>query len=165
MSDIEVKVTEATDETISPYGRLIDITGKKPTFDSEVFRYWDAVGEVDCAGKVSFGVVESYPGVMEAVNLERHAMTSETLIPTETDIVLVVGAATDDEQADLSKVAAFRIPVGKAVTLRPGTWHYVPLVEEGAGKTIVVFRAGTPDSDLLVDEFKETRGQTIRVVV
>lgn len=164
MSEIEVKLQEVDAENLRPYGSLIDPTGKKADFASEVFSYWDALGAVDAAGRISFGMVESYPGPMVAVNLERHSLTAETLVPVDTDIVLVVGAPTSDDKADLSSVGAFRVPKGKAVTLRPGTWHYVPLVRGQVGKTMIVFRAGTPNDDLLVDDFQKDSGRTIRIV-
>lgn len=164
MSEIQVKVQEVTEENIRPYGTLIDTNGKKADFVSEAFSYWDALEVVETAERISFGIVESYPGPMAAVNLERHSMTSETLIPLDVDIVLVVGVPTNGGRADTTSVDAFRIPRGKAVTLGVGTWHYVPLVRDRPGKTMVVFRAGTPSDDLLVDDFEETRGEVIRVL-
>jgi len=164
VSEIEVKLQEVSDENVVPYGTLIDASGKTPSFNSDVFSYWDALNEVDSSGRVSFGMVESYPGPIVAVNLERHSLTSETLVPIDADIVLIVGKKTDGDVADLASVSALRIPQGKAVTLHAGTWHYVPLVRERTGRTMIVFRSGTPNDDLLVDDFKETRDQIIRVV-
>ena len=94
MSEIRVEVQEVTEENLGPYGTLIDTNGRKANFVSEVFSYWDALEVVEVAGGVSFGIVESYPGPMTAVNLERHTKTGETLIPLDVDIVLVVGVPT-----------------------------------------------------------------------
>ncbi|HUX22759.1 MAG TPA: ureidoglycolate lyase [Spirochaetia bacterium] len=162
MNEIEVATQEISKKNIRAFGSLIEIEGKSANFASGVFSYWDALDVVETSGQVSFGMVESYPGPLVAVNLERHTRTAETLIPMDGDITLILGKATSGTTADLESVAAFRVPLGKAVTLKPGTWHYVPLSGDKVVKTMVVFRAGTPDDDLLVDDFEQTRHLIIR---
>ena len=163
MEEVAVFVKDVTLENFAAYGNLIDSANKTADAASAVFDYWDGLGEVKAEGKVSFGMVRSHPGPLVATNLERHLKTSETLIPMTGEITLVVAAATESAAADLSSAAAFKVPQGKAVTLKPGTWHYVPMHADKEVKTMVVFRAGTPGDDLLVDDFSKNRGVVVRV--
>lgn len=164
MGDFEVKLQTISGDNFAAYGSLIETNGRAASFSSEVFSYWDALNAVAFDGSVSFGILESYPGPSVAVNLERHVRTSETLVPLDGEVVLVVGQPTSGETADLRTVAAFRISQGRAATLNPGVWHYVPLAVDKTSRTMVVFRLGTPEEDLLVDEIEATRGKTIRVI-
>lgn len=163
MNDLFIPLKDVGHENIAPYGALIDTEVRRPDASSAIFDYWDRLGEVDAAGRVSFGVVRSHPGPLVVVNLERHAKTSETLIPMDGEIVLVVAAVTTSDSADLGSLSAFRVPQGYAVTLRPGTWHYVPLNERQEVKTMVVFRSGTSHDDLLVDDFLHERDTRVTV--
>lgn len=163
MNEIEVSLNEISRENIADYGTLID-TGDRPAdFSSEVFSYWDGLDAITAEGRVSFGILESYPGPLVAVNMERHTRTTETIIPLDGDIILVLCRPTDEARADLDSAAAFRIPAGKAVTLKTGTWHYVPLVADRPVKAMIVFRAGTPNDDLFVDEIEREGRRVIRV--
>lgn len=163
MNEIEVQLNEISQENIADYGTLIDSEGRQADFSSKVFSYWDRLDAVAVEGRMSFGVLESYPGPLVAVNMERHTRTTETIIPLDGEIILVLCPPTEEARADLDSVAAFRIPAGKAVTLKAGTWHYVPLVADRTVKTMIVFRAGTPNEDLFVDEIEQERHQVVRV--
>jgi ureidoglycolate lyase len=163
MTEMRIAIEEANQEKVKPYGNLIDTEKAVPNAHGAVFDYWDGLGEMEIEGKISFGMVQSHPGPLVATNLERHLKTSEGLIPITGDIVLVVGAATSNGHADLSTVKAFRIPQGKAILLHPGTWHYVPLNQAQEVKTMVVFRFGTAQNDLHVDDFSKERNVTIQI--
>lgn len=163
MNEIEAPLNEISSENITDYGTLIDTAERRANFSSKVFSYWDRLDAVATEGQISFGILESYPGPLVAVNMERHTRTTETIIPLDGEIILVLCPPSDEARADLDSVAAFRIPAGKAVTLKPGTWHYVPMVAERTVKTMIVFRAGTPDEDLFVDEIEQERHRTVRV--
>lgn len=164
-NEVIVFVKDVTQENFAIYGNLIDSANKTSDVASEVFDYWDGLGEVDTEGKVAFGMVSSHPGPLIVTNLERHLKTSETLIPMTGEIVLVVAAATESVTANLSSIAAFRVSQGKAVTLKRGTWHYVPINADQEVKTMVVFRAGTADDDLFVDDFNKNHGVVVKVKI
>ena len=100
---------------------------------------------------VSFCIVESYPqGALESSTFEQHGNTPEVLIPTDGEIVLVIGLPdkADNGRIDMDSVKAFRLPAGKAVVLKPFVWHYAPMVKDRPVKTFVVFEENTPDNDL-----------------
>lgn len=166
MDTRSVRVQPATAENVAPYGTLISSEGATPAFDSPVFSFWNdlSLGEMDA---VSFGMVLTKSGDMTAPMLERHLKTTETLVPMEADIVLVLAAPSarpsPDDWPDLDTLAAVRLSPGTAITLKKGTWHYVPLIPDGTpARTLVVFRKGTPADDLEVRPLQEERGIVIR---
>ncbi len=169
MAEKTVKIQKATADALHSYGDFISSTGGEPAFDSEVFSFWNdlALGEFD--GTESFGMVLTKTGEMTAPMLERHLQTTETLVPLQEEIVLVLAKPSadprEDDWPDLDTLAAFRIPTGTAVTLKKGTWHYIPLVPgKSPARTLVVFRQGTPAEDLEVRQLQEEKDTVIRVV-
>lgn len=166
MSIKSITVTVASDSALAPYGEFMTPLGKDPAFDSEVFSFWNdiSVGEVN--GAVSFGMVETKPGDPVAPMLERHLQTTESLVALDSDIILVLAEPTEGDVPNLENVAAFRVPRGFGVTLKAGTWHYVPLITgDIPARTLVVFRQGTPAEDLEVYDLKAKQDVTIRVAV
>jgi ureidoglycolate lyase len=165
MSDRTLTMQDPRTKALEAYADLGDNTGVDPAFDSEVFSFWNDLSVGDVSGaSVSFGLVRTKPGDMKAPMLERHINTTETLVPLDEDIVLVLAEPSPAETPDLDTLAAFRIPRGTPVTLRKGTWHYVPLIPgKKEGRTLVVFRQGTPGDDLQVHEVLEKDGVSITV--
>lgn len=164
MAAKKVRAQTVTGEGIRPYGELIENAGREPAFDSEVFSFWNDISVGDVGGPVSFGMVNTKPGEMVAPMLERHLRTTESLVALDADIVLVLGEPTDGESPNLEKVAAFRVPKGSGVTLKKGTWHYIPLVPDKVpARTLVVFRQGTPAEDLEIYQLQEKDGVSIVV--
>jgi ureidoglycolate lyase len=149
---------------VAAYGELIAIEGVEAMADLDAFAFWNDLSLGDFEGTVTFGMVHTKPGEMKVPLLERHVRTSETLIPLDEDIVLALAEPTAGDLPDLANAAAFLIPRGQAITLKPGTWHYIPMVPSGAAaRTMVVFRKGTPSEDLEVKELEPELGTTIQV--
>jgi ureidoglycolate lyase len=156
---------KADRQSVAPYGELIDIEGVEATADMDAFAFWNDLSLGEFQGTVTFGMVKTKPGKMTVPLLERHVQTSETLIPLDEDIVLALAEPTGDVLPDLGTAAAFLIPRGQAITLKQGTWHYIPMVPSGAAaRTLVVFRKDTPSEDLEVKELAPELGTTLRVM-
>lgn len=165
MNEKTLKIQKATAQNVAPYGELLDATGKEPAFDSEIFSFWNDLSLGTIGESVSFGMVYTKPGDLVATNLERHLNTTETLVPLDRDAVFVLAEPTTGEWPDLDNAAAFLVPTGSAITLKKGTWHYVPLLpNREEGRTLVVFRQGTPAEDLEVRQLADEKGITIRLV-
>jgi len=158
-----LKLQEITPENIAGYGTLIDAGIAEPLADTPLFKYWNDLSVASLDGGVCFGVVETRPSSLACTAFERHVKTSETLIPMNGDVVLVMGKPTPGDYPDPKTVAAFRLPQGKAVTLDPGTWHFAPLAAGKPVKSMVVFKQGTPDNDLLVREMDQDKNITFQV--
>lgn len=165
MAEKRVKIEKATNENLAPYGDLVVTEGREKTFDSDVFSFWNDVSVGHFDGAASFGMVLTKPGEMVAPMLERHLKTTETLIALDAEIVLVLAEPSRGDAPNLDTAKAFSVPRGAGVTLKAGTWHYVPLVPSKVeARTLVVFRQGTPGEDLQVYQLEETDGVTVRAV-
>ena len=161
-----LKAVTATVDNVKPYGDLIDPGSAAPTADTELFRFWNDLSIADSPAPLSFGLVYTRAGGLSIPALERHVQTSETMIPLDADIAVVLGAPTDGDVPNADTVAAFRIPRGKAITLKKGTWHYVPLSTTGDPcRTLVAFRQGTPSEDLELKELAEIFSYGYEVVL
>jgi ureidoglycolate lyase len=158
-------VYKTADRTnVAPYGDLIAIEGVEATADMDAFAFWNDLSLGDFEGTVTFGMVHTKPGEMTVPLLERHVRTSETLVPLDEAIVLALAEPTEGALPDLDTAAALLIPRGQAITLKPGTWHYIPMIPSGAAaRTLIVFRQGTPSEDLEVKELEPEIGTTMRV--
>jgi ureidoglycolate lyase len=162
MKDVTLKVQELTEEAFAPYGQYVRTDQQKPAFEGELFNFWNKLSILDLKS-VSVGLVRSFPR-KEMVNtaFEQHAKTTETLIPADGEIILVLAEpdSSDTTKINLDTVKAFRLKAGDAVVLHRNTWHFAPLVKGRAVKTWVIFEEDTPDNDLFmrhVDQENETR--------
>lgn len=125
---------------------------QKPAFEGSEFNFWNKLAILD-HNSVSVGIVQCFPqGEMVSTTFEQHARTTETLIPADGDVVLVLAEPDkkDTKQIDLDTVKAFRLKAGDAVVLHRNTWHFAPLVKERPVKTWVIFEEDTPDNDLFM---------------
>ncbi len=165
MTDKKLKIQDASTDALRPYADLADGTGKTPAADSAMFSFWNDLSVGDVSGApVSFGMVKTKPGELTAPMVERHLKTTETLVPLDEDIILVLAKPSSGDSPDLDTLAAFRVQQGTAITLKKGTWHYIPLIAgKKQGRTLVVFRQGTPDDDLQVYDVLKNHG--VRVIL
>jgi hypothetical protein len=65
--------------------------------------------------------------------MERHLGAAEWVVPHDGAIIQVVAPpvpdASEDDLPVASELRAFRIPVGSAILMHPGTWHSVAFGE------------------------------------
>ncbi|MFW5695093.1 MAG: ureidoglycolate lyase [Alkalispirochaeta sp.] len=161
----KLSIEEATASSLEKYGELLTNADTAPAADNDVFAFWNDVSVGDFEGAASFGMVHTKPGDLRVPMLERHVRTTETLVPLDEDIVLVLAEPSSGELPDLETARAFKIPRGAGITLKRGTWHYVPLVPSKIdARTLVVFRQGTPAEDLEVRQLADEFGTTIEVM-
>ena len=149
-----VSVSDPALPEFSEYGTLVTNEGKTPDTDNPAFRFWDQLGKIEEHAN-SIGIVQAFPQSPRICPLlEKHNETSETLIPIEDEIVVVCALSRKDspDRPDLSTVKAVRVRRGEALVLRPGVWHYAPMVTEQKVNTFVIFKAETPDHDLIKEE-------------
>ena len=159
-------VVPATIDNVKPYGELIEPGTSAPTVDTELFNFWNDLSIADSPAPVSFGLVYTKHGKRIVPALERHVKTSETMVPLDADIAVVLGTPGKAHVPDPETVAAFRIPRGTGITLKRGTWHYVPLSTTGDPcRTLVAFRQNTPSEDLELKELADEFGFEYEVVL
>lgn len=159
METRSIAIEEATEDSITSYGTLIDIHGTSATAVTDDFSFWNDLSIVDEGSPLAFGIVQANPRPYMCTTFERHQETTETLVPLDGDIVLALGAPTSEPYPDPSTVRAFHIARGKGLTLHRGTWHYAPYATgTDRVRTLVVFKKGTPENDLLLQNMAEDKG-------
>ncbi|MFP4329193.1 MAG: ureidoglycolate lyase [Spirochaetaceae bacterium] len=152
MKEITLKVEELSQEAFAPYGAFVRTGQQDPAFESEDFNFWNKLAILDL-NSVSVGLVRSFPkGQMVSTTFEQHARSTETLIPADGEVVLVLAEpeSKDTRQINLDTVKAFRLQAGDSVVLHRNTWHFAPLVKDKPVKTWVIFEEDTPDNDLFM---------------
>ncbi len=149
-----VSVSDPASPGFSEYGMLVTTEGKTPDADNTAFRFWDQLGKIEKHAN-SIGIVRAFPRSPRVCPLlEKHKDTSETLIPIEDGIVLVCALSQQGaaHKPDLSTVKAVHVRKGEALMLKPGVWHYAPMVTEREVNIFVIFKAETPEHDLIKQE-------------
>ena len=162
----KLAIFEASSPEFSRYGARVYASSKAPDAACPEFRWWANQGWPEMGGVPSVGLVESTgKDRHESRIFERHAATSETLIPVDADVVLVVArsASLSGTEIDPESVRAFRVRRGEAVILHSGTWHYAPLTCAPRARTFVVFDRRTPDGDVLKIDSEVDLGVTFAI--
>lgn len=166
MKTCDITCASVFDAGFEAYGTVLAAETRLPDTKNSEMGFWNRLGVVDHSGVTSLSIVRTFGknGLVER-NLEQHAHSSETLIPTD-DVILVVAtsAASDPTSPDLSSVRAFRVERGCAVTLARGTWHHAPLTESEATDTFVLFEEQTPGRDCRIVDLPGQYGCEYRVV-
>ncbi len=155
-----IKLSQMTESSFAPYGRLISGEGKTPDADVPELKFWNRLGVMDHSGNTSISIVQTYGknGLVEET-FEAHQKTGEALLPTE-DIYIVVAlpAAGESGKPDFDSVKAFPVRKGQAVILHPGIWHHAPLTKADTANTFVAFYENTPEEDFFAYELKDEFG-------
>jgi ureidoglycolate hydrolase len=116
---------ELTPERFRPFGALPADEGTAHDLADVVFE-WDD-GAVNYIGHTR-DEVDAGEGGLRGVLLNRHDTHTQTLMPVDTDAVVVVAPAEArfEDEADLATLQAFRIDRGTCIHLWRGTWHWGP---------------------------------------
>ncbi len=160
MEERRIQCLSAESEEFRPYGQHISSLIRDPDADNGELKFWNKLAVMDHEGHTSISIVQTYgKNGLEEHTLERHANTSEVLIPTE-DIVVVAALSRGDDplRPDLDSVKAFFVEKGSAVRFKKGIWHHAPLTKAETAKTFVLFYEDTPDEDMLAYELDEEYG-------
>jgi ureidoglycolate hydrolase len=154
MKRIEISCEQASDASFTPYGQFITTQERAADASGEELSFWNHLAVMDHAGLTSVSIVQTYgKNGLEEHTLERHATTSEVLIPTDDIIVVAALSQKDDaDKPDLKTVKAFYVPKGNAVRFKKGVWHHAPLTQVAQTQTFVLFYENTPDEDFLAYE-------------
>jgi ureidoglycolate hydrolase len=151
---------KASSNSFEPYGQYISASLRDPDTSNQEMQFWNKLAVMDHKGNTSVSIVQTYgKNGLEEHTLERHAHTSEVLVPTG-DIVVVAALSRSDDAArpDLDTVKAFSVEKGSAIRFRKGVWHHAPLTREEQVNTFVLFYENTPEEDFLAYELDEEYG-------
>ncbi|MFL9865584.1 ureidoglycolate lyase [Paraburkholderia fungorum] len=59
----------------------------------------------------------------EVMQLEAHWLTEQAVVPLTGPLVQIVATSTPDGHPNLDSLAAFEVPVGEGICMRPRCWH------------------------------------------
>lgn len=163
----EITAEELTEESFAPYGRIVAVPETPAPRSGEGWACWYGFAQLDNSLPINMGVVVSRVRPVVVEDMERHVHTFELLYPHGDDLVQPLALPLDlenpDAAPDPATVKAFRIPVGKAIIMHPGTWHScaIPVARD----TTYGFACGEPDYDYVPDWVPFPEGDTVRVTV
>lgn len=148
MSVKKLPVVDMTKVNSKKFGTLITSQGVKPAYKGNDFSFIKNIVVNRFKGDVSFSIVDVTKGANNITPvLEHHRQTKEVLIPTQSDIVLIL-ALGNSKMPDLKTAKALRLKQGDAFMIDEQVWHYAPLTSKDSSKVFVVFTSTTPDKDM-----------------
>jgi ureidoglycolate hydrolase len=160
MEERRIACLKADSREFKPYGQHIGSLVRDPDADNGELKFWNRLAVMDHEGHTSVSIVQTYgKNGLEEHTLERHANTSEVLVPTE-DIIVVAALSSPEDplKPDLDSVKAFFVEKGSAVRFKKGVFHHAPLTKAAVANTFVLFYEHTPDEDMLAYELDEKYG-------
>ena len=119
----------ATDETISPYGRLIradEASGRHTKFYDDAVTVWDVPGMVTDE-QSSIAMTRVSPRPMSVTWLERHFKHTQVFMPLNgAPFHIVMAPPGGDMVPDPDTVQALSFDGSAGLMLHIGTWHEFP---------------------------------------
>ncbi len=165
MELVRLKVEELTQEKFSPYGCVLDVGKLNPRMREDIFTFWDGLARMRVEGELTVGYLRVFKRPPEFSKLERHVKTEEIFFAIDKPVVALVGVPTPhQDHPDPSTVKAFYVKPGKGVLLKEGTWHWIPFPLEESADLLVLFKSGTVDNDLTIEDLAE-KGVTFKIEI
>ncbi len=149
---INITVQGIASPTFAKYGSVTLPRCGDPSYACPEFNWWGSVASAEL-GTASFGIVEAInTGAYKQRTLEQHKRTQEILIPTESEIILVLAKpdTVSTEILDPTGLAAFKAPRGAIIILHAGVWHQAPMTTAERSAVIVIYKDKTGENDKTV---------------
>jgi ureidoglycolate hydrolase len=149
---------ELSASSFQPFGQVIAAPSRTPTASPAGMEYWADVARLPELGRpyaIGYATQELRPFRQSCA--ERHMKTPELLFVAGGDMVVIVGPADHPSEPSrlptLAAFAAFRVEEGSGVLFGPGVWHWAPFAVSRPIRLLVVYSAGTAESDAVVADF------------
>jgi ureidoglycolate lyase len=127
-SNERLEINDLTPEAFRAYGWMLgkpmpDGNGV-PLYSNPATDFWqEHLFNTGAGGDAELLWVNYRSQSAEIASLEKHLLTQQAIVPLTGGIVQVVARSAADGSPDLSTLAAFRVPQGQGVCMRPGCWH------------------------------------------
>ena len=127
-SNEQLEINDLTPEAFRTYGWMLgkpipDGNGV-PLFSNPATDFWqEHLFNTGAGGDAELLWVNYRSQSMEIASLEKHLLTQQAIVPLTGEVIQVVASSAADGSPDLSTLAAFRVPQGQGVCMRPGCWH------------------------------------------
>lgn len=103
---------------------------------------------------LSTSLVQKRPVVIDRTEVHRNC--GEVMLPLDGDVYIHVGPRSGLNEAEFDKFEIFRVPMGTAVCLRPGTWHFAAFpCEKERVSVLVMLPERTYANDCVVVDIPE----------
>lgn len=154
-----------TQETIAPYGAMVNVTDPQGfSLDGALHRFYADRVTVYPDGDLAFSpLMVKKPGQRIIDAMEMHEYADEIILPLDDDAVIHVAPPTPG-RPDTSKAEAFIVPRGTLVKLNRGVWHLAPLpVNQPSVHVLIGLPARTYALDCLVVPLPE--GEQFEIIL
>jgi len=150
MKNLNVKLLVPNKDNFKSFGELISIPDSvKPATLSDNHDYWHNLTDFSSLkNEAATGFLRVYRKNRTMVfnQMERHSKTIEAFIPINGTGIFFMCPA--DERPDPSKMAAFILDRTFGVSLKPGTWHWLPYPLTEHMDFVLILRKSTVEEDL-----------------
>lgn len=149
-SHTQLIVNDLTPQAFSAYGWMLgkpmpDGNGV-PLFSNPATDFWqEHLFNTGAGGDAELLWVNYRSPSVEIASLEKHLLTQQAIVPLTGQIIQVVAKSAADGSPDLTTLAAFRVPQGQGVCMRPGCWHATRIVEHEVTCLMLTRRSTTVD--------------------
>ncbi|MEI2418263.1 ureidoglycolate lyase [Orrella sp. JC864] len=148
-SSAPLAVQALTPEAFAPYGWML---GKPypahqavPAFSNAATDFWhEHAFDAGPDGEVEVLWV-NYRSGAEVGQLEKHLLTQQAIVPLTGPVVHVVAASDAAGAPALGTLAAFAVPQGQGICMRPGCWHATRVAQGQVSCLMLTRRSTTAD--------------------
>ncbi|WP_332610000.1 ureidoglycolate lyase [Achromobacter sp. ESBL13] len=159
-SNTQLEVNDLTPQAFTPYGWMLgkpipDGNGV-PLFSNAATDFWqEHVFNTGAGGDAEVLWVNYRSRATDIASLEKHLLTQQAIVPLTGTIIQVVASSNADGSPDLTTLAAFRVPQGQGICMRPGCWHATRVI--GAEVTCLMLTRRSTTLDLIQHLTTEAR--------
>jgi ureidoglycolate lyase len=149
-SNTQLEINDLTPEAFAAYGWML---GKPmpdghgvPLFSNTATDFWqEHLFNTGAGGDAELLWVNYRSQSTEVSSLEKHLLTQQAIVPLTGGIIQAVACSAADGSPDLSTLAAFRVPQGQGVCMRPGCWHATRVADAEVTCLMLTRRSTTVD--------------------
>ena len=148
----QLEINDLTPEVFRAYGWMLgkpmpDGNGV-PLYSNPATDFWqEHLFNTGAGGDAELLWVNYRSQSLEIASLEKHLLTQQAIVPLTGEIIQVVARSAAEGRPDLSTLAAFRVPQGQGVCMRPGCWHATRVA--GAEVTCLMLTRRSTTLDLI----------------
>ncbi len=151
-SNTQLVINDLTPEAFAAYGWMLgkpmpDGNGV-PLYTHPATDFWhEHLFNTGAGGDAELLWVNYRSQSPDIASLEKHLLTQQAIVPLTGGIIQVVARSADDGSPDLATLAAFHVPQGQGICMRPGCWHATRVA--GAQVTCLMLTRRSTTLDLI----------------
>ncbi|WP_313624801.1 ureidoglycolate lyase [Achromobacter sp.] len=146
----QLEILDLTPDAFKSYGWMLgkpmpDGNGV-PLYTNPATDFWhEHLFNTGAGGDAEVLWVNYRTRALDIDSLEKHLLTQQAIVPLTGGIIQVVACGAADGSPDLSTLAAFHVPQGQGVCMRPGCWHATRVADAEVTCLMLTRRSTTVD--------------------